>query len=392
MAVVDGQKVNAAVSNAAFVSRLKDSNTVGRIDLEETISTESGPSVFNVQREHNSIASFVGKSINALSNAVPSWASNIVGGIGEPIKQRVDALVALFFGTEGIGHVHDGTDGQAPKIRYTNLLTVQANNPSTGNIDALPTANLFTVRLTGLSAVTLRGITDAAEGRVVTVMNTTGFTLVVSNDDANPLISEKIITGTGDDLELQDGAAATFQYDATSLVWRAVSGAGGKNTVGYQECPATITPLTVYGPLTFTPVNTESIIVFVDGLKRELNVEWTYDDLLKEITFINPLNIAQDLCVYYLFQSTGTTVTIAGSGTTNKVDKRILSAGDITAKKVTLSQSPTSTTEVVLDIIGGTAQSNGTDFSVTGNELSWSGLNLDGLLSAGDELRIFYWY
>lgn len=48
MSVFNGQKVNSAITNAAFLSRTSNSNTVGKIDLENTDSA-SGPSVENVQ-------------------------------------------------------------------------------------------------------------------------------------------------------------------------------------------------------------------------------------------------------------------------------------------------------------------------------------------------------
>lgn len=53
MAVVDGQKVNAEVTNAAYLSRTDNSDTVGRIDLKDDASIVSGPFITNIQRELN---------------------------------------------------------------------------------------------------------------------------------------------------------------------------------------------------------------------------------------------------------------------------------------------------------------------------------------------------
>lgn len=74
------------------------------------------------------------------------------------------------------------------------------------------------------------------------------------------------------------------------------------------------------------------------------------------------------------------------------VDEFTLTSTDITNKKVTLTYTPTSASVVKLDVIGGCAQDNGTDFSVTVStkELSWSSLGLDGVLAAGDVLRVSY--
>jgi len=74
------------------------------------------------------------------------------------------------------------------------------------------------------------------------------------------------------------------------------------------------------------------------------------------------------------------------------VEEFTLTSTDITNKKVTLTYTPVNGNFVRLDVIGGGAQDNGVDFSVnaTTKELSWSGLGLDGILEAGDVLRVTY--
>jgi len=74
------------------------------------------------------------------------------------------------------------------------------------------------------------------------------------------------------------------------------------------------------------------------------------------------------------------------------VEEFTLTSTDITNKKVTLTYTPVNANYVRLDVIGGGAQDNGVDFSVnvTTKELSWSGLGLDGILEAGDVLRVTY--
>jgi hypothetical protein len=73
-----------------------------------------------------------------------------------------------------------------------------------------------------------------------------------------------------------------------------------------------------------------------------------------------------------------------------KVEKITLSPAQITAKAVTLAETPTSATLTRLVPIGGVEQDYGTDFTVTGTTLSWSSLALDGVLVSGDELIIAY--
>jgi hypothetical protein len=72
------------------------------------------------------------------------------------------------------------------------------------------------------------------------------------------------------------------------------------------------------------------------------------------------------------------------------VEPFTLSSGDISNKFITLSAAPTAPTKTQLSVIGGPAQAYGTDFTVTGTQLSWSGLFLDGVLVAGDIVTVQY--
>lgn len=83
------------------------------------------------------------------------------------------------------------------------------------------------------------------------------------------------------------------------------------------------------------------------------------------------------------------TITNTGAGTEN-VEYRTISSGEAAAKALTLSFGPLVPANVTLDTIGGTSQIYSVDYTVSGTTLSWNGLGLDGLLSAGDVLRIQY--
>jgi hypothetical protein len=78
----------------------------------------------------------------------------------------------------------------------------------------------------------------------------------------------------------------------------------------------------------------------------------------------------------------------SGGSSTYTVNKFTLSGTDITNKFVTLSGTPTTPSDTILDVIGGPSQDYSVDFTVTGSTLSWSGLTLDGVLIAGDKLII----
>jgi hypothetical protein len=79
-----------------------------------------------------------------------------------------------------------------------------------------------------------------------------------------------------------------------------------------------------------------------------------------------------------------------GGGNPLEVELRTISAPEDAAKQLTLTSTPLDGAKVILAIQGAPSQINGLDFSVTGTTLSWSGLGLDGILAAGDEIYIQY--
>lgn len=65
-----------------------------------------------------------------------------------------------------------------------------------------------------------------------------------------------------------------------------------------------------------------------------------------------------------------------------------LTPTDITNKQITLSSTPVNASKTRLSIVGGVDQKYGSDFTVTGNTLSWNGLGLETILETGDTLII----
>jgi len=73
-----------------------------------------------------------------------------------------------------------------------------------------------------------------------------------------------------------------------------------------------------------------------------------------------------------------------------KVEKFTLNGTDITNEYVTLAATPTDAADTRLIVIGGLEQEYSIDFTVSGNQVTWNGLGLDGFLEVGDDLIIVY--
>lgn len=97
----------------------------------------------------------------------------------------------------------------------------------------------------------------------------------------------------------------------------------------------------------------------------------------------------------YSYEESGSTwkqVGTSGSGANWSVEHRTITSGEITNKELTLANSPSGATSIIVDIVGGTAQGYTSDYVVSGSTLSWNGKNLDGVLEENDVVRVSYTY
>ena len=90
MSVTDGQDANQTTFNNAFVSKSVDSTVSSNIHLNDSDVT-NGNAVTQIQREFNSLNSFVGKSVNAAKDVKPTWANNFYGSTTDDLQQRAEA-------------------------------------------------------------------------------------------------------------------------------------------------------------------------------------------------------------------------------------------------------------------------------------------------------------
>ena len=138
MAVSNGQLANSTTFNAAFMSRTTDTSTVGTVALSNAVAA-SGSAITNVQREHNSIASFVGKTLNTAKDVLPSWTVSEIGSSIDTIFARLETLSLAF--ESSTGHAHGGPGEGAP-VLFTDVTGWQ-----TGDYDIAASADSFTITL-----------------------------------------------------------------------------------------------------------------------------------------------------------------------------------------------------------------------------------------------------
>lgn len=77
----------------------------------------------------------------------------------------------------------------------------------------------------------IAGIASGADGRIITLLNRTGASMEIYNNDASTVAANRVLTGTGNNLAVYNNGTVTFQYDASQSKW-AVTGAHN-NSLNY---------------------------------------------------------------------------------------------------------------------------------------------------------------
>jgi len=91
--VINGQAVDQNITNAAFIARNGNSDTLAKLTLnDQDVSLVSGTSVTNIQREVNAVWSFLGGAINQIKTYLPTWGSNRYGSPTNTIKTRIEQI------------------------------------------------------------------------------------------------------------------------------------------------------------------------------------------------------------------------------------------------------------------------------------------------------------
>lgn len=441
----DGQRVRALESNAAWVSKTADSTVVGKITLNRA---GSGAQVTDVQQDINDLKTDVGTietqittlqgdvaTLQALdtfiyagnwdaSSNTPTLADGDGGatyGIGATFRVSVAGSQDLGSGSitfavgdkvvYNVSAVWEKWDANDADIDLNDLADVDttgvsardflrrnasdtawedfnldsvANDNATGTGVALSAISSSIVRLTNASLVSFNNVPAGFSGQKFILVNRTTVDVSIVNNSGGTA-ADRILTGTGSDIDLAVDAALTFEYDSTTSRWQIVGGSGGAAFTGYQEVlTGTVNGVNAtFGPLTYVPTSDESINVFVDGVLVRFD-EWTKSGL--NIVLDVPPVVGQEVYATYITEGGVALPSISGIF---KVEYRTISGGEASADALTLAHSPALPGETTVNIRGGSAMFYSDDFTVTGTTLAWTP---SGLFAAGDKIIITYVY
>jgi len=336
MSVIDGQLANAATFNAAFGSKQADNTFTGKQTLARA---GSGATVLDEQQAINDlIASDALKiplsekgaplgvvPLNALSQIdstyLPSyvddilefsnfpslpllgesgkiyvttdngntyrWTGSVYAFLGQPIANSDDlneGSVNLYFTPQ---RVNDEVDSFATDNTSGSLVTL-----------AVPTKGIIELINAGL--VSIEGITAPASTKKFCLINKTGASIILKNEAGTA--ANRIKTGTGADITIEDEQMFLFAYSSNSSRWFIAGGSGGSGSSELVKEEPTGVVDGVNDLFTFSgkAIDSASVWVFVDGVYRLSGYTFTQGLVQSTIQFtVDVPVIGQTVEIHY---------------------------------------------------------------------------------------------
>ena len=162
------------------------------------------------------------------------------GGTGDTSLTQYGVLVGN--GTDAVavtaagatGTVFQGNTGANPSfsanLTYAGLETNSFGAdyvPAGTQIAAVSLGTSSSVRVASTATTTFYGIAAGASGQILRLHNASTHPLTLSNQSGSDAATNRIITGTGSDLQMLANSSVILQYDSTVQNWRVIGGSGG---------------------------------------------------------------------------------------------------------------------------------------------------------------------
>lgn len=435
--VVDGTPVDAATTNPAFLDANGDDTGIGVYTLANVDTPASGPQIDNIQREHNSIASFVGKAINALYNALPTWTP-VAGFLStDNLFARLDFITGKFHATTG--HAHTGAAGDGPPISSAGVggVPLRGYDYATTNLTGVTgSSSNVSTQLTGVvesSGPTVEGAVTTVPHNLVLLRQASGTSAGQAFSDTNGNTVYGRLTKSGavwtlSYYSLVSGTETAYSFaSSTSIIWYLQylynpivdgpvyndlfftlgSGGGGGgapvSTFFKQETPTgTINGSNVNFTLSLTPVDPADVVVFVDDVPQVYGTNFTvsgstitmavapaFGQYVYSFYFVNPAAVPGSGGALVVSGTVASPITITTSGITASVSQRQAQIVVSSGGAVTVTANPQISAGTVLGqemILTGTSDTN---YPILNDG---TGLALNGSMSLKNNSTIYLFW
>lgn len=253
--VIDGQAVDQAITNAAFLFANGDSTGVGIVTLNNTSAASSGPQVDNVQGAINVLIDGVGGDQHTPATAYGPLPANLFTHASTH-EQALGILARLF--QAATGHGHSGVDGDGPLLNVVRSLAASGGSGLTGNI-VIAASGGASVASSGNTIIISAGSGGSGSGTILVQEVPSGVANGINTDffisqtpaasgsvavfvDGLPQVYPTAFAVSGTQITFQSGYIPRAGQDVYSIysVFSNVSAPSGIETHGSKASPVLI--------------------------------------------------------------------------------------------------------------------------------------------------------
>lgn len=177
-----------------------------------------------------------------------------------------DSTLASKFKAGDVGSESEVITASATQVMTGKRIAFSSANDATttGSNATLAAFTTGIVRLTNGSLASISGIPAGSSGQNFIIENKTGATFVLNNEEATATAADRILTGTGANVNITNNASVELVYDSTSARWQLVGGTGSGSSsssggINYfsdnSDAEIGTTGLTTYSDGSATPVD-----------------------------------------------------------------------------------------------------------------------------------------
>lgn len=108
--------------------------------------------------------------------------------------------------------------------------SVEEDSSTTGANQTLGAPTKITKVIDNVSLTSVAGVTNPGNSRIFILVNSTGNIVTIANQSGSATGANRIVTGTGADILLKNGASLFLVYNTLAARWYVVGGSGGSST------------------------------------------------------------------------------------------------------------------------------------------------------------------
>lgn len=192
----------------------------------------------------NQIAGFIYDNINARWRLIEkSLTTSLEAFASDALYSAAHAGLVAGDGywntVDLVARIYDGTGWQNNKVLFS---TEVQSIPTGAAVDITPVRDQI-IKVSNASLTSIRGVIPTLQ-KFLVLVNGTGATISILNEDLTATAANRIVTGTALDLSLTNDASILLAYDTNSSRWRVTGGSGSgtstdTNPINYITSPST---------------------------------------------------------------------------------------------------------------------------------------------------------